>query len=232
MKSCLLLLTLLASFAQADETFTVSIDTSSLMGNAAGPFSLDFQFTDGSGADDGNNTAALYNFMFGMGSLTGSPTTVGTVSGNIATGFSLTDSSFLNELTQSFTPGNALTFQISLTTNVDAGGVPDEFTFAILDSSGAAIPTLGPFDTLLIADIDSSQPTPYTYGSDTTRGTLATGNPLQLPAPVITAAPEPSTLWFMASILALFVGSRGLGTRRLKQGSLWRASIKSILIRR
>jgi hypothetical protein len=54
--------------------YDVSIDTSPLVGNAAAPFSLDFQFIDGSGIDDGNNIVSLGNFDFGAGGGTGSPT--------------------------------------------------------------------------------------------------------------------------------------------------------------
>jgi len=214
MKPYFFLLTLLASFAtlqrsaQADAIYDVSINTSPLISNAAGPFSLDFQFTDGSGTGDGNNTATVSNFTFGAGSATGTPTTSGTVSGDLTSGFSLTDSNFFNEFTQTFTPGNELTFTVDLTTNVDAGGVPDEFSFDILDSTGSEIPTLGTFDYLLLADIDSSQPTLYGYGSDTTRGTVTTGDSIDLPAPSITSpVPEPAGVWLPACGLA-FLGLR------------------------
>ncbi len=73
MKPPTLLLLILVSFAmlpraaRADAIYNVSLDTSSLIGNAAGPFSLDFQFNDGSGTNDGNNTVTLTNFAFGGG---------------------------------------------------------------------------------------------------------------------------------------------------------------------
>jgi len=220
MKPRIFQLLLLASFAmfsrtaQGDVIYNVSLDTSPLIGNAAGPFSLDFQFTDGSGINDGNNTVTLSNFDFGAGGGTGLPTTAGTVSGDLTSGFTLTDSDFLNEFTQTFTPGATLDFTIDLTTNVDAGGVPpDEFTFAILDNTGAEIPTLGLFDTLLLADIDSSNPTLFAYASDTSRGTAATGDPISLDAPIVTSAtPEPSALWLPVCGLAMVALRRRLRT--------------------
>lgn len=219
MKPRIFLLLLLASFvllpctAQADVIYNVSLDTSPLIGNAAGPFSLDFQFTDGSGTNDGNNTVTLSNFDFGAGGGTGSPATSGSVSGDLTSGITLIDSQFFNEFTQTFTPGAALDFTVDLTTNVDAGGVPDEFTFAILDNTGAEIPTLGLFDTLLLADIDSNSPMLFPSGSDTSRGTAATGEAIALDTPIVTSpVPEPSALWVPACGLALFAFRRRLPT--------------------
>ncbi len=219
MKPRIVLLLLLASFAMfsrtalADVIYNVSLDTSPLIGDAAGPFSLDFQFTDGSGTSDGNNTVALSNFDFGAGGGTGSPATSGSVSGDLTSSVTLIDSQFFNEFTQTFTPGAALDFTVDLTTNVDAGGVPDEFTFAILDNTGAEIPTLGLFDTLLLADIDSSSPTLFAFGSDTSRGTAATGEAIALDAPIVTSpVPEPSALWVPACGLAMFAFRRRLPT--------------------
>ena len=46
----------------------ITLATAPLAGNPGAPFSLDFQFTDGSGTNDGNNTLTLTNFNFGGGS--------------------------------------------------------------------------------------------------------------------------------------------------------------------
>lgn len=202
--------------AQADAIYDVSIDTSTLIGNAAGPFSLEFQFTDGSGLGDGNNTVTLAGFNFGAG---GGPVGVialglGSVSGNLNSGATLTDSSFFNQLIQGFTPGSALSFQVDLTTNLDVGGVPDEFSFSILDNTGTEIPTLDSagFDRILFADISSATPALLGFASDTSRNAAASGQPIGLSAPVITSpVPEPSARWLIAcglGMLTLLARSR------------------------
>src|SRR5690349_14032044 len=122
------------------------MSTSPLVGNPAGPFSLDFQLNDGSAAGDGNNTAVLSGFFFGSGASLGSASVAGGASGDLGSSVTLTDSGFLNEFTQGFTPGATLQFLLNLSTNVDAGDTPDQFSFAILDSSGAQLPTLSFFD--------------------------------------------------------------------------------------
>ena len=152
-----------AGVCQAQTLFTVSLDTSSLIGNANGPFSLDFQLNDGSGTNDGNNTAKLSNFNFGSGTATGAATNSGGASGNLTSGVTIKDSSFVNELYQSFTPGNTLKFDVSLTGNADAGSTPDEFSFAILNSSFVEIPTTGAANAFLIADINPQGITIQTF---------------------------------------------------------------------
>src|SRR2546427_13289286 len=85
--------------------YDISMNTSPLIGHAAAPFSLAFQFTDGSGAGDANNSIVLSNFLFGIGgSAVGSPTLFGDATGSLASGITLTDSSFFNAFTQQFTP--------------------------------------------------------------------------------------------------------------------------------
>jgi hypothetical protein len=213
----LLFVAMLPGVAFGNAVYNVSIDTSPLIGNAAGPFMLDFQFLDGSGLDDGNNTVTLSGFAFGSGSPTGSASTFGGVAGDLLTSLTLTDTSFFNEFTQGFTPGNALAFVVDLTTNVDLGGVPDEFTLAILDSSGFQIPTLGPFDTVLLADITSGNPSLFSYGSDTSRNAVASGEPIALAAPSVSQVPEPSLGWLVAGgFFALLICARfrSIGSKR------------------
>ncbi len=201
----------LSPAALADAIYNVSIDTAPLIGNAAGPFSLDFQFTDGSGMNDSNNTVIVDNFNFGGGGVVGSAITTGSVTGGLTpSGFTMTDSFFLSELTQAFTPGTALDFTVHLTGNVDSGGVPDEFSFAIFDNTGSPIPTVGLFDTLLIADIDSSQPSLLGFASDPSRNAAGSGAPITLSAPVVTSpVPEPSALWWLGCGLLTLVLRRG-----------------------
>jgi hypothetical protein len=140
-------------------TYQFSVNTSTLVGNTSAPFSLDFQLTDGSGNNDGNNTATLSNFSFGGGGAPfGSANLSGNASGSLAAGVTLTDSVFFNEFYQSFTPGTTLSFDLTLTTHVDGGGTPDAFSFSILDNNTLSIPTTMSGDFLLFANIDSASP--------------------------------------------------------------------------
>src|SRR5207245_11083515 len=91
----LALLLLSASLCRAGIVYNVSLNTSPLIGHAAGPFSLGFQFNDGIGTGDANNTAVLSAFQFGVGgSAAGVPTLFGGATGSLASGVTLTDSSF------------------------------------------------------------------------------------------------------------------------------------------
>ena len=127
-KSRLALLALMAGMcplASASIIFDVSLDTSPLIGDPAAPFALEFQFNDGSGLGDGNNTVVLDNFSFGAGgAATGAPSTAGGASGSVGTSVSFVDNEFFNQFVQPFTPGSLLSFRVSLSTNLDAGGTP------------------------------------------------------------------------------------------------------------
>ncbi|HEY8993698.1 MAG TPA: NF038129 family PEP-CTERM protein [Lacunisphaera sp.] len=152
--------------AKADSSFSVSLDTSTLIGNPAGPYALDFQLNDGAGVGDGNNTATLSNFQFGGGSASGSPTWFGGASGSLASGVTLSDTSPFNEFYQLFVPGAWLSFSVHLSTNFIPGGTPDLFSFAILDGNllNLATQSLGS-DTFLEANIDSATPAVTTFAS-------------------------------------------------------------------
>jgi hypothetical protein len=117
----------------------VQINTAPLVGNAFGPFAVDVQLTDGSGAGDANNSVTLSALTFGAGQATGSPLLLGGASGDLGSSVVLTDATFFNEFTQTFQPGAALGFDLSFTTNVDAGTIPDGITFALLDANGGSL---------------------------------------------------------------------------------------------
>jgi hypothetical protein len=180
---------------RADAIYSVSLNTSPLVGEAAGPFSLAFEFTDGSGTGDANNTVILSSFQFGVGgSASGLPSAFGGAAGDTSSGITLIDSSFFNALVQPFNPGSMLGFILDTTTNVDAGPTPDEFSFSILDSSGGPIPTLGFVDAFLVLDIDSSTPTAQTFSSDPSTPPQGGGGGITMDAPQATiGTPEPGT---------------------------------------
>src|SRR5437879_5426013 len=104
----------------AANPYTVSLNTAMLQGHPASPFSIAFQLTDGSATGDSNNTITISAFNFGGGNASGSPNTLGGVTGSLNTKVALTDSLFLNYFIQPFTPGTQLSFQVSATNNIDA----------------------------------------------------------------------------------------------------------------
>jgi hypothetical protein len=164
--------------------FNVSLQTSPLIGNSAGPFFIDFQLNDGSGTGDANNNVMIDNFVFGGGSAVDGPLlTIGGATGNLSSSVSITDSEFLNEFTQQFDPGSMLNFRVNLTTNVDSGPTPDAFSFSILDSTLTPFPTTGLGDALLLVNINSENPLIETFPT-------SEGSTIQLSAPVITSVPE------------------------------------------
>jgi hypothetical protein len=155
-----------AAVCKAQLQLRVNVDTSSLVGNPAGPYSLDFQLNDGAGWGDANNIASLTNFRFGSGSAVGSGTSFGGTGGDLGSSVWLTDSNSFNEYYQEFAPGSWLSFDLSLTTNSDAGDTPDIFSFAILDQALMNLPTqsLGS-DAFLTISLDGASPGVETYAS-------------------------------------------------------------------
>lgn len=198
-----------------DMLYNVVIDTSPLIGHSAGPFSLELQFNDGTGTGDANNSAFLSAFLFGTGGPSGTASIFGGVTGNMGSSVTMIDSSFFNQFIQGFNPGATLSLQLALTTNVDAGGTPDEFSLSIVDSSGFEIPTFGPANALLIIDIDSATPTVSTFSTDTSQSPNAGGPPINIGAPqigpVVSSVPEPSSLSLLAIGLAAVVVAAGRG---------------------
>jgi hypothetical protein len=205
--------------ARADTIFQVSLDTSPLAGiPGAGPFSVDFQLTDGSGTGDGNNAASIGAFQFGGGAPVGTPSATGGAAGDLSTGIALTDSAFLNDFQQQFAPGSVFGFTVDLTTNVDPAGTPDEFSFSILDSTGFAIPTTAPNGTevFLVTDITGPAPAINLYPTDPSQQINATGAPPPAIAPEL--VPEPAELRLACIALGLLAASSAFPRAR------WRLS--------
>jgi hypothetical protein len=125
------------------------------VGNANGPYSLDFQLNDGGGTV--TNVVSLSNFVFTNGAPAGAPNLIGGATGDLSTGVTLTDASFFsNEFFQGFSAGTThIGFNVSITENVEPG-VPDAFSMAILDSGLLNIPTTGLGDSLLLVNVGST----------------------------------------------------------------------------
>jgi hypothetical protein len=203
-------LLLIAADADASVIYTVTLDTSNgTFSNAPpAPLSLAFEFADGSGTGDGNNSVTLSNFSFGGGSPSGSPFLSGSVTGDLSSSIQFTDSQVTNIFFEGFTAGSTLQFNISLTTNVDAGGIPDEFVMSLLDSTLSPIPTTSssPLYPLVDILIDSSNPTVTTYAASPQQP--AAGGFITFSAPSveeISSVPEPGSMALCALPVMWFI---------------------------
>ena len=198
-------------------SYDVTMNTIPLMGHPAGPFALNFQLNDGSGANDGNNTAVLSGFQFGGGSASGSPALAGGASGNLATSVTITDSAFFNSFTQPFVAGTQLRFTAQITNNVDAGPTPDQFSFSILDRTGAELPSVSTFfDVFVTIDITSPNLTVRSFASDPTRIPAGGGPTITMAAAQVQAqgVPEPGTLFLAGCAMAFMIVKRRRGGRQ------------------
>lgn len=216
-----ILFALALTMSGAPVTYSFGLNTAPLAGHPAGPFSLNFQLTDGSGALDSNNMVTLSSFQFGAGgSAMGAPTVAGGATGSVGGSVILTDSSFLNSFTQQFTPGSRLTFQAQVTTNIDSGPQPDQFSFAILDRTGVELPTTSSFfDVFATIDIDSTtNPTVRTAASDPTRIPAAGGAPITTGPAQVQAVPEPGTavLLIVGLLIPIVVRTKATVLRRIR----------------
>jgi hypothetical protein len=177
----------------------VTLDTSLLVGNAAAPFYLEFQLNDGRGTNDGNNTALVQNFDFGGGAPLGFLSATGGAAGDLFSDFvSITDNSFFNQFFQEFNPGAFLKFDVTLTTLVDPGPQPDQFSVAILDCSQTEIPTTSPANALLSADITS--PLTIRTFAGNPNGALGcnAGPGIPIPSATVTVSSEPPSFHLIA----------------------------------
>lgn len=187
----------------ADLIFDVTLNTIPLIGDSAAPFYLDFQLNDGSGIAFGNNTATLSNFDFGGGAAAGPPNPTGGASGDLTTSVTISDTEFLNEFYQEFTPGATLKFRVQLTTNDEGGPTPDQFSFAILDNSLSQIPTTDIGGALFTVDL-AANPSISTFSNVT------------LGAPNLSAVPEPSSALMLGLAALMLPGYRYLRSSRAK----------------
>jgi hypothetical protein len=185
-------------------TYSVSVNTTPLIGHPAGPFTILLALTDGSELFDGNTTVMVTNVNLAGGAVLDNPGRTGGVSGDLASALTLKDTSPLSTFSETFSPGQSLSFILSLSSTDDDSPTPDRFVFYILDNAGNPLPTTSPgADFLVGIDLGPSGGPPEVFGTDPSRPSVA-GNPIMMDAPavsldktppVITASANPATLW-------------------------------------
>jgi len=180
---CLLGLVCHTGYCAETSVLKISVDTTRMAGNSAGPFSIAIALTDGSGLAAGDTTVQVTDIGFSGGRALGGPVLFGGANGELGTAVTITNSSLLGLLVEPFSPGSELTFSLSLTAGSNKSGTPDRLTVFILDGSGAPIATLAPAGDYFVGiDLTSDDPSPETFGSDLSRRTF-TGSPISIPRP-------------------------------------------------
>lgn len=178
------------AFAQTTVQKHVSWNVDPLVGHAAGPFSLNFQLTDGAGTGNGNVTVTVSNAPFA--------------------GFSFNNSSFFQSNISAFTPmvGVPVEFDLTFTYTGTDAPTPDQFSFAALDSSNVELPTVGPADALATFDVTGSGIVVATYAGDAGQAPN-----IGFQAPVVTdigapVVPEPASAALLVPAAVLLFGLR------------------------
>jgi hypothetical protein len=176
---------LLPSTALADPlvTYLVSLDTAPLL-PPSGTYTLDFRFYDGSFSNDTNNSFAASRFNVG-------PSGAGVIA---------TDAYPFNDRVFDFIPMSLLSFQLSVTTNLDAGLVPDDLKVVLFNPNGFALPTTDSATSALFdIYIDGNPPRVAIYQPVARDPATGTTNPLTSAASVVPVQiPETGTLGLMA----------------------------------
>lgn len=203
----LLILFLVAASAVSGNpiTYDVTVNTSSVAGTAG---SLDFQFNPGPLV---SQSASLQILNFSSdGSLAGSPTLSGDVTGLLPATLTFDNLTGFNDYFDGFTFGSTLSFKVSLfgpaLSSPDGTSTSGStFAFSMFSDPGGTLPTLTS-DTVngfaFLADVDLAGLTNITNSSSQTSI-----------VPEQSAVPEPAGFGLAAAVLSI-LALKALGTRK------------------
>jgi hypothetical protein len=194
-----------AGSASAD-VYTVTVDTSSATGTVG---SLDFNFNPGPLV---TQAASLQILDFSSnGSLAGSPTTTGDVSGTLPSTLTFDNGTGFNDYFEGFTFGSSLSFKVSL--SGPALSAPDgvstsgsTFAFSMFSDAAGTTPVLTNDTTdgfALTVDVN--------LDGTTTANNLSSQTTVTSPTSTV---PEPGSLPLLGTLAILFAA---LGTRRYRR---------------
>jgi len=200
-------LSVAGSVAWADEVVNISVNTSSLAGQAGSE--VFFELVDGSGTGNGLNTTTMSNFVLGGGSAGAVDpfNTFGGASGDMGSTVSINDNSPESEFAQLLTPGTSLAFKLDLTNYVEPGPIPDAFYMFVTNPGGTSIAnTSDPtgFNSLFAVTFNSSLPSITNYDSSLVSVTSGAS----VSAPEIDPQTATSGLAFLAACLAVLCARR------------------------
>jgi hypothetical protein len=195
-------LVLLISAICRATTYDITVNTTPISGQSG---FVVFDFVAGSPAQ--KNTATVQGFT--TNATLGSATPSGSVSGSLVPGpLTLSDTQFLNEWEQGVTTfGSTMHFKLSVTTNAP-GGIPDEFSFYLLDKNQLPFTTTDPSgaDALMAVDLNNSNPALQVYSSSfaSVVTPTPTATPTSTPGPTHTPTATPTPLRpFISSLPAV-----------------------------
>jgi hypothetical protein len=148
---------------------------------------LAFDFLGGTPVE--SNTVTIDGFS--SDSTLGTVSLTGGATGSLMPGpATLNDSQFFNELLQPVTFGTTAAFTLSFTTNVAPSGIPDSFSFFLLDSALVPYATSDPSGAgaLITVPINQANLSPQVFTSAFASATVT---------PVTTSTPEPATGFYL-----------------------------------